>query len=175
MSRQPLIDEDNIINTNVKIRNKGAKVGRSAKMQSAGTFQLNHSEAIHRWYPYIEGYSSYFVENILEDLVDKKISTIYDPFCGTGTTPLVAAEKGYQIYYSESNPFMLFVIETKINVVKRLVDSGVGATVLQGFIDDFDNIPFQINLVPVDTMGSKNILLNVLSQVLHIKPYSRDG
>ena len=48
------------------------------------------------------------------------IETIYDPFCGTGTTSLVASTYGIESFYSESNPFMQTVIETKVNVVRML-------------------------------------------------------
>ena len=101
--------------------------------KKAGTFQLNKTEAIHGWYSYVEGYSSCLVVNELKQLADENIHTIYDPFGGTGTTPLVAVQRGIRAYYSESNPFMLGVIDAKINSVKRLIDSGIGTTILSEF------------------------------------------
>ena len=101
--------------------------------KKAGTFQLNKTEAIHGWYSYVEGYSSCLVVNELEQLANENIHTIYDPFGGTGTTPLVAVQSGIRAYYSESNPFMLGVIDAKINSVKRLIDSGIGTTILRNF------------------------------------------
>ena len=107
-----------------------------AKIQKkAGTFQLNKAEPIHGWYSYVEGYSSCLVSDQLDILKDKNIRTVYDPFAGTGTTPLVAAQRGLHAYYSETNPFMLGVVDTKINCVKRLVDSGTGSSVLRAFRD----------------------------------------
>lgn len=90
--------------------------------EKGGTFSLNKSEPIHRWYPYVEGYSSCLIaEELKKFLVLKpKIETIYDPFCGTGTTSLVASTYGIESFYSESNPFMQTVIETKVNVVRML-------------------------------------------------------
>ena len=73
-----------------------AKVRKSSKSGLAGTFQLNHGEAIHSWYSYIEGYSSCFVEDIIDELSSENIRTVYDPFGGTGTTPLVASKRGMQ-------------------------------------------------------------------------------
>ena len=58
--------------------------------KKAGTFQLNKTEAIHGWYSYVEGYSSCLVVNELDQLANENIRTIYDPFGGTGTTPLDA-------------------------------------------------------------------------------------
>lgn len=87
-----------------------------------GTFSLNKSEPIHRWYSYIEGYSSCLIKAELAKLLalNPEIKTVYDPFCGTGTTALVASCQGIDSYYSESNPFMQKVIETKINGVRFL-------------------------------------------------------
>ena len=66
---------------------------------------------------------------IIEELdkllsMNSNIKAIYDPFCGTGTTALVASCQGINSFYSESNPFMQKVIETKINGVRFINESG---------------------------------------------------
>ena len=88
--------------------------------EKGGTFSLNKSEPIHRWYSYVEGYSSCLITEELNRLISMNphIQAVYDPFCGTGTTALVASCQGLDSYYSESNPFMQKVIETKINGVR---------------------------------------------------------
>ena len=78
--------------------------------KKAGTFQLNKSEAIHGWYSYIEGYSSCLVDDELKKIGISNISSVYDPFGGTGTTPLVATQNGLDSYYSESNPFIIHLL-----------------------------------------------------------------
>lgn len=83
----------------------------------SGTFVMNRAEPIHRWYGYIEGYSSALVEDELDKLYDRNIETIYDPFGGTGTTLLSASQRNITPYYSETNPFMNSVAQTKINDV----------------------------------------------------------
>ena len=90
--------------------------------EKGGTFSLNKSEPIHRWYSYVEGYSSCLITEELNRLISMNpyIQAVYDPFCGTGTTALVASCQGLDSYYSESNPFMQKVIETKINGVRLL-------------------------------------------------------
>lgn len=99
--------------------------------EKGGTFSLNKTEPIHRWYSYVEGYSSCLIAEELKTLLALKpnIETIYDPFCGTGTTALVASTYGINSFYSESNPFMQTVIETKINGVQKL-DADVVSTLL---------------------------------------------
>ena len=83
----------------------------------SGTFALNKTEPIHRWYKYDEGYSSEFIINEFEKL-PIEAQTLFEPFGGSGTTPLVAAQYGIQSFFSEINPFMAFVTETKINTVR---------------------------------------------------------
>ncbi|MCD8509505.1 MAG: hypothetical protein LRY73_06225 [Bacillus sp. (in: Bacteria)] len=83
----------------------------------SGTFALNKTEPIHRWYKYDEGYSSEFIVNEFEQL-PIEAQTLFEPFGGSGTTPLVASQRGIQSFFSEINPFMAFVTETKINSVR---------------------------------------------------------
>ena len=70
-----------------------------------GTFVPNKSQSIHRWYPYIEGFSNDFVSSLLNEFATKG-HTVYDPFAGTGTTVCVAEQLGMKATYSEINPFM---------------------------------------------------------------------
>lgn len=102
--------------------------------KKAGTFTLNKKEPFHNWYSYVEGYSSCLVEDELNALKGENIKSVYDPFGGTGTTPLVAVQHGLEAYYSEINPFMLGVIDAKINGVKTLCSSKKGTTDLREFL-----------------------------------------
>lgn len=79
-----------------------------------GTFYLNKEEPIHRWYQYIEGYSSPFVKHELDLIGDVK--SLYDPFGGCGTSPLTAAKMGIVSHFSETNPFMVFMCNAKTNL-----------------------------------------------------------
>ena len=143
---------------------------KNKNTRRAGTFQLNRNEPIHSWYSYIEGYSSCFINKILDSLSDEKINTVYDPFCGTGTTPLVATQRGYSTYFSESNPFMASVVETKINCVKRLVDSGTGVSALKNFIENLSVHGMQMSFNSVEYGGFEKFFNNdVLINVLAIK------
>jgi hypothetical protein len=87
-----------------------------------GTFTPNKLESVHRWYPYLEGFSSTFVEDITRRWANRNVSTIYDPFGGTGTAITVAAVSGIRGLYSEINPFMRHVIECKTNVLRRVAN-----------------------------------------------------
>lgn len=104
--------------------------------KKSGTFLLNKCEPIHRWYSYIEGYSSCLISDEMNRFLslNPEIKSIYDPFCGTGTTSLVASEHNIESFYSESNPFMQTVIETKINCVREMDELEVISS-LYNYID----------------------------------------
>src|SRR3989344_4604698 len=78
------------------------------------TFRGGKENPLHNWYSFLEGYSPEFVEYILDNYA-KNANTIYDPFAGTGVTPLVSAKRGLSSYYSEINPLLQFLVKTKVN------------------------------------------------------------
>lgn len=136
----------------------------------AGTFVLNKDERIHRWYPYLEGYSSCLIKDLIEKIGVDKIHSIYDPFCGTGTTALVASSCGINSYYSETNPFMRLVIEAKINSVKILRNSQYGTSILKNFIKNIKNNAIQCDSNEILWDGFEKFFDNdVLHKILFLK------
>jgi hypothetical protein len=79
------------------------------------TFRDSRLRRVHCWYPYVEGFSADYVEAQLSARVNSApLATVYDPFGGAGTTQLAATCMGVRAYYSEINPLMAFVAETKV-------------------------------------------------------------
>lgn len=87
--------------------------------QYSGTFRLNKKQAIHNWYHLVEGFSGELVLSILQQYADAS-TKVYDPFAGCGTTPLTASYIFLDSYISEVNPFLRFVSDVKVNVVRRV-------------------------------------------------------
>ena len=77
------------------------------------TFQESRHQPVHSWYPYIQGFSATYVRDVLLRNGSPP-SSVYDPFGGAGTTQLAASCLGVKSFYSEVNPFMVFVAETKV-------------------------------------------------------------
>src|SRR6266705_1841339 len=77
------------------------------------TFRDSKRSAYHRWYPYVQGFSYGYVRSILNQF--GPATHVYNPFGGSGTTQLEPSSLGTKSTYSEINPFMRFVAETKIN------------------------------------------------------------
>ena len=141
-----------------------------AKLKKAGTFQLNKGEPIHGWYSYVEGYSSCLITDELDNINDLEIKAIYDPFGGTGTTPLVASQRNIDAYYSESNPYMLTVIDAKINSVKKLIDSKIGTKILKEFKSNIESKKFNEPSEQISWNGFEKFFDNTsLFHLLEIK------
>ena len=79
------------------------------------TFKGGKKEPFARWYPYLEGYSTQFVESILEKYTPNA-QTILDPFAGTGTTAFAASQLNKTAYFCEINPVLQFMSLTKIRI-----------------------------------------------------------
>lgn len=74
-------------------------------------------EYLHDWYPYLEGFSSSFVRELINKY-NPTARTILEPFAGVGTTPLFCGLNNIDCYYCEINPVLRFIIDVKINIVQ---------------------------------------------------------
>ncbi|MEQ3530184.1 hypothetical protein [Pseudoalteromonas sp. XMcav11-Q] len=74
-------------------------------------------EYLHDWYAYLEGYSSEFVNAVLDKYL-AGAGHIIEPFAGVGTTPLTLALRGIDCSYTEVNPAMRKVISAKLTIAK---------------------------------------------------------
>lgn len=81
------------------------------------TFVKSKDTPFQRWYPYIEGYSPDFVKSLIKNF-DIKDTLIFEPFAGTGTTIFAADDEGLSTVYSEVNPLLQYLIQTKTKVLK---------------------------------------------------------
>ncbi len=94
----------------------------STLLGEASTFARNETARIHRWYPYVEGYSCDFVSELLRDF--PRARRVLDPFAGSGTTPLVVAHRGLEAGWAEVNPLMRLVIRAKLEAAPALAARG---------------------------------------------------
>lgn len=72
-------------------------------------------EPIHNWFPYLEGFSETFIENILNSL-NQKPKLIYEPFSGSGTVPVYCKRNNIDCFYSEVNPFLIELTNLKLKI-----------------------------------------------------------
>ncbi|WP_235317930.1 DNA modification methylase [Porphyromonas sp. COT-052 OH4946] len=84
-------------------------------------FDKNKNVFVHRWYPFVEGYSKEFIEDILGELPFVPTCAL-EPFCGSGTTPVELQNHGIKCYSFEVSPFMHLLSIVKL-VRKYNVDT----------------------------------------------------
>jgi DNA modification methylase len=60
------------------------------------TFRSNEDLPVHRWWPYVQGYSAEFVSAALEEADLAPGATVLDPFAGSGTTLVEARRRGFR-------------------------------------------------------------------------------
>ena len=84
----------------------------------------------HRWYGVKESFSPTLVEAALKEVQSSSEDIVVDPFCGSGTVPLVASLQNRRAVAIEVNPFLAFVARTKLIETKpHNFDDAVRATV----------------------------------------------
>ncbi|MFQ5610799.1 MAG: DNA methyltransferase [Anaerolineae bacterium] len=88
-------------------------------------FSTNKTLPVHRWVPWIAGFSRDFVRDALQRYLDGKC-TVLDPFAGVGTTLVEAILLGHDAIGFEINPYAALACRAKIKAdrvaVERLDD-----------------------------------------------------
>ena len=80
-------------------------------------FSSNKRLPIHRWVPWIAGYSQQFVQDVLTRYLPRP-GTVLDPFAGVGTTLVEAVLSGHRGVGFEINPYAGFACRIKLNAHK---------------------------------------------------------
>jgi len=80
-----------------------------------GEIQFNHNEKrpVHRWWPYVQGFSSEFVAETCRRYGAGRGSVVFDPFCGSGTVPITARMIGAKGIGVDMMPIAAFVAGAK--------------------------------------------------------------
>lgn len=78
----------------------------------SGTFADNLKLPVHRWFRYSAGFSAEWVKKVIQERGAKRV---FDPFCGSGTTPIAAANEGACSIGIEAHPFVSRIAKAKTN------------------------------------------------------------
>ncbi len=96
-------------------------------------FTENHDHTLHRWVPWIAGFSGSFVADVLAKMERKHNGLrVLDPFAGVGTTLIEALKHGSDAIGFEINPYAALACKVKINAATY--DVGL----LEEMIDRFE-------------------------------------
>ncbi len=84
-------------------------------------FTKNRNEPLHRWVPWIAGFSSSFVSQILEHISsgEAREVTVLDPFAGVGTTLVEGLRFGFSVVGFEINPYAALACDVKLSCAWR--------------------------------------------------------
>ncbi len=90
-------------------------------------FMANRAAPVHRWVPWIAGFSRQFVQDALARHL-RGPSVVLDPFAGVGTTLVEADLAGHAAVGFEINPYAAFAARAKLGA-HRLAPDGLRASV----------------------------------------------
>ena len=76
-------------------------------------FMANRQTPVHRWVPWIAGFSKHFVQDALARYL-KEPGIVLDPFAGVGTTLIEADLAGHEAAGFEINPYAAFAARAKL-------------------------------------------------------------
>ena len=98
-------------------------------------FTENRNQALHRWVPWIAGFSGSFVDGVLNEFGGKhKRLRVLDPFAGVGTTLIEALRRGHEAVGFEINPYAAMACRAKVRAGDYDLDQFQTAI---GRFDDF--------------------------------------
>lgn len=87
--------------------------GNGSTAFSDPAFASNKALPIHRWIPWIAGFSSDLVREVIIKYLDNP-GTVLDPFAGVGTTLVEAALMGHTAIGFEINPYAVLACRVKL-------------------------------------------------------------
>ena len=78
-------------------------------------FMANRDVPIHRWVPWIAGFSKHFIADALGTYANGERETVLDPFAGVGTTLVESDLAGHDAIGFEINPYAAFAAHLKLS------------------------------------------------------------
>lgn len=145
------------------------------KYHSIMVFDKNKDVLIHRWYPFVEGYSKEFIENILSELNFIPRCAL-EPFCGSGTTPVELQNHGIKCFSFEVSPFMYLLTKVKLEqsydqkvlfYYRNKIASALKKTPIN--IRTVENVPFGNTVVYREGINKWNFNNNALDGLLDLR------
>jgi len=110
--RSPKNNGTAFVDSQIYLAELGIKINESRQPIQ---FLPNTNEPVHRWSPYVQGFSAKFVQRTFDRYKNEyKDPMVLDPFSGSGTVPVQSKLNGFMSYGIELNPLLHFVATTKV-------------------------------------------------------------
>ena len=112
------------------------------------TFENNSRQsALHRLHPYPAKFISEIPANLLDILHPKKLSTVLDPFCGSGTVLVESIDRGLNAIGIDLNPLATLITRVKTSPLP-LNFLRVGKSVLASALKKYARGDFEVPQIP---------------------------
>jgi len=112
----------------IEIQNYFDYLERNGNLERLTTNIDNKRAPIHRWFPFLVGFSHKLVRETINFFDIKNMNyNLFDPFIGSGTTGIVGRELNVNVIGNESNPFLYKICKIKTSSFsspKELISSG---------------------------------------------------
>jgi DNA modification methylase len=87
----------------------------NGNLQTLGTNGDNKRAPVHRWFPFLVGFSNSLVKATINHFNTNNCHyRVFDPFMGSGTTAIACKELGVDVVGNETNEFLYDVCKAKI-------------------------------------------------------------
>lgn len=85
-------------------------------------FTGNRAAPVHRWVPWIAGFSKQFIADALKTYANGHSKAVLDPFAGVGTTLIESDLAGHSAVGFEINPYAAFAAQQKLSAHRVSAD-----------------------------------------------------
>lgn len=140
---------------------------------SDSSFAVNKTLPVHRWVPWIAGFSSSFVQDTLQSFLDGR-ATVLDPFAGVGTTLVEAMLLGYKAIGFEINPYAALACRVKVRAYQISIERfRIEIERLQSFYQDRLTNGYKPQSVPPKGFRTRSAFYSpdVLHKVLIVQDF----
>lgn len=132
--------------TQLALFEKSPKVAQhDKKVFSDPSFSLNRQVPIHRWIPWIAGFSGNFVREIIANELSAP-GVVLDPFSGVGTTLVEGLLAGHDVVGFEINPYASLASQVKTHT---LFIEKIEITKLKNGLQAFYKEKIETDYVPI--------------------------
>jgi excisionase family DNA binding protein len=113
---KPMSAESAAMAKALKVREPAVQYGLPFAGFRDTAFTENRDRSLHRWVPWIAGFSATFVDDVLDKVAARAPGrlTVLDPFAGVGTTLIEALKRGHDAVGFEINPYAALACEAKV-------------------------------------------------------------
>lgn len=115
------------------------------------TYVPNKRLPVHRWFKFPQGFSPQLVELMLGELGARSGERVFDPFCGCGTTLLVARQRGYPAWGIDILPVAVFATEVKLRPASdydlELLRERISSVLQEEYFPPSIKAPLDINII----------------------------